>query len=109
MEHEFFCLGRLGSKGSKEKSGVEFFWATFRGGFFNFLWAKKQLKKKKNILATALKSYINEVKFFFEKLKKKIIYIKYDTTHVLILSVIQKGAVQTHCLYEWGQIDYTNT
>ena len=26
LEHEFFCLGRLGSKGSKEKkSGFEFF------------------------------------------------------------------------------------
>ena len=24
-----------------KKSGFEFFWATFEGGFFNFLWAKK--------------------------------------------------------------------
>ena len=41
LEHEFFCCGRLGSQGSKEKkSGFEEFWATFEGGFFNFLWAK---------------------------------------------------------------------
>jgi hypothetical protein len=27
----------------KKKSGFEFFWATFEGGFFNFLLAKKNL------------------------------------------------------------------
>ena len=38
-------LGRLGSSGSKEKKcGFEFFWATFEGGFFNFLWAKNNLE-----------------------------------------------------------------
>ena len=42
LEHEFFCLGRLGSSGQLgNKSGFEFFWATFVGVFFNFLWAKK--------------------------------------------------------------------
>ena len=31
------------AQGSKEKkSGFEFFWATFEGGFFNFLKAKKK-------------------------------------------------------------------
>ena len=44
MEHEFFCLGHLGSQGSMEKSGFEVFWVTFEGGFFNFFWAKKNLK-----------------------------------------------------------------
>ena len=28
---------------------------------------------------------------------------KQATTHVLMLSVIQRGAVQTHCLQHWGQ------
>ena len=27
-----------------KKSRFEFFWATFKGGFFNFLWAKNKLK-----------------------------------------------------------------
>ena len=48
LEHEFFCLSRLGSQGSKEKkSGFEVFWATFEGGFFNFLRSKIILFKKK--------------------------------------------------------------
>ena len=48
LEQELFCLGRLGSQGSKEKSGFEEFWATFEGGFLNFLWAKNifQIYKK---------------------------------------------------------------
>ena len=48
-------------------------------------------------------------KIFFEKFLEKIINFKKVTTHVLILILIQKGAVQTHCLYDGGQIDYTNT
>ena len=42
LEHEFFCLGRLGSSGSKGKRGFEFFWATFREFFSTFL--QKELK-----------------------------------------------------------------
>ena len=48
LEHEFFCLGCLGSQGSKEKKSVfEVFWATFEGGFFNYLWAKKNFAHQK--------------------------------------------------------------
>ena len=32
----------------RKKSGFEEFWATFEGGFFNFLWAKKFEKVVKN-------------------------------------------------------------
>ena len=46
LEHEFFCFGRLGSQAVKTKSGFELFWATFEGGFFNFLRAKKGLSSK---------------------------------------------------------------
>ena len=31
----------LAAQAVKEKSGFELFWATFEGGFFNFLWAKR--------------------------------------------------------------------
>ena len=41
LDQEFFCLGRLGSQGSKEKkSRFEEFWATFEG----VLGAKKNSK-----------------------------------------------------------------
>ena len=44
--HEFFCLGCLGSQGSiREKSGLEEFWATFEGVFFNFWWSKQTFRK----------------------------------------------------------------
>jgi hypothetical protein len=38
LAQEFFCLGRLGSQGSKEK---KLDLRNSEGGFFNFLWAKK--------------------------------------------------------------------
>ena len=38
--------------------GLGRLWATFEGGFFNFLWAKK--KKIENIVASALKSCIEK-------------------------------------------------
>ena len=41
LEHGFFCLGHLGSSGSKKKSGFELLWATFEGDFFNFLRLKR--------------------------------------------------------------------
>ena len=64
LEHEFFCLGRLGSSGqSGKKSGFEFFWATFEGGFFNILWAKK--KRNLNIVGSAKKSCIISLLYFF--------------------------------------------
>ena len=31
----------------RKKSGFEFSWATFEGGFFNFLWEKKTKKTQK--------------------------------------------------------------
>ena len=50
LEQEFFCLGRLGNQGSKEKrAGFEEFWATIEGGFFNFLLAKIFFKRFKKI------------------------------------------------------------
>ena len=69
LEHEFFCLGHLGSPGSKgKKIGFKFFWATLEGGIFNFLWAKKTWFFFKNFLATALKSCIKKLlwKIFFD-------------------------------------------
>ena len=43
LEHRFFCLGHLGCAGSKrKKSGFEFFWAFFEGGFSTF-WRQKKL------------------------------------------------------------------
>ena len=46
LEHDFFCLGHFGCAGSKgKKSGFEEFWATFEGGFFNFLRAKNFFEK----------------------------------------------------------------
>jgi hypothetical protein len=91
LEHKFFCLGHLGCAGSKgKKSGFEFFWATFEGGFFKFL--RTNLKKK------ILKHFSNRIEklhkiafiyiffFFLKKLKKEA------TPQILILSVIQGGA-----------------
>ena len=37
----FGPFGQL--RAARKKSGCEFFWATFEGRFFNFLWAKKNL------------------------------------------------------------------
>ena len=47
MEQELFRLGRLGSQGSRGSQGSQgskekWIWgATFEGGFFKILWAKK--------------------------------------------------------------------
>ena len=60
LEHEFFCLGRLGSSGHYgKKEGFEFFWATFESVFFNFLCAKNKFFK--NIVMSSLKSRIKKV------------------------------------------------
>ena len=45
LEHEFFCLGRLDSSGSKEKKWIWVFLSNFWGWFFQILWAKKIFKK----------------------------------------------------------------
>jgi hypothetical protein len=45
--------------------GLGRLWATFEGGFFNFLWAKKK-KKFENIAASALKSFFGN-NFLFQK------------------------------------------
>ena len=38
----FLLFGLFGQlRAVRKKSGFEFFWANFEGGFFNFLWAKK--------------------------------------------------------------------
>ena len=45
LEHEFFCLTPFGQlRAVRKKSGFEFFWATFEGVFFKFVWAKKKFK-----------------------------------------------------------------
>ena len=54
LEHEFFCMGHLGCAGSKgKKVDLRNSEQLLRVVFFNFLWANL-----KNILASALKSYI---------------------------------------------------
>ena len=56
LEHEFFCCGRLGSQGSKEKKvDLRNSEQLFRVVFFNFLWAKQFFFSK----TSALKSCIN--------------------------------------------------
>ena len=63
MEQEFYCLGRLGSQGRKEKkSGFEEFYETFEGSFFQLFRAKKFEKKN---LASALKSYIKWLLYIY--------------------------------------------
>ena len=56
LEHEFFCLGRLGSSGSKEKKvDLSYSEQVLRVVFSTFLGQKKKIK---SILAFALKNYI---------------------------------------------------
>ena len=59
LEHEFFCLGHLGCAGSKEKKvDLSFSEQLLRVVFSTFGGQKKKKKFFKNILASALKSYI---------------------------------------------------
>ena len=59
LEHEFFCLGHLGCAGSKgEKVDLRKSEQLLRVFFSTFWGQKKNSKFFKNILATALKSYI---------------------------------------------------
>ena len=59
LEHDFFCLGHLGCAGSKEKKWIWGILSNFWGWFFQLFEGKKIFWKNfKNILATALKSYI---------------------------------------------------
>ena len=51
-----WLFGAVWAKEKKTPNCHEY--ATFLSGFFNFLWAKKNLKKFKDILASSLKSYI---------------------------------------------------
>ena len=44
LEHEFFCLGRLGSSGSKEKKWIWVFLSNFWWWFFQLFVSKKNLK-----------------------------------------------------------------
>ena len=53
-----------------KKSGFEFFWATFEGGFFNFLWAKKRLKFFFKYCSVRTKMLHKiKLKFFFVRFK----------------------------------------
>ena len=54
----------------RKKSGFEDFWATFEGGFFNFLWTIF-FYLFKNIVASSLKSYIKWLLQFFLFFKQK--------------------------------------
>jgi hypothetical protein len=56
-EMKFWAV--LGSQGCREKKPPNCHkYATFWGGFFYFLWRKKNLDFFKNTLESALKSYI---------------------------------------------------
>ena len=69
LQHEIFCLGRLGSSGSKEKK-VDFE-QLLRVGFSTFLGQNKIQNFFKNILETASKSDIKWLlQFYFYFLKK---------------------------------------
>ena len=46
LEHEFFCFGRLGSKGSKEKKCIWGFLSNFLGWFFQIFGVKTSFWKK---------------------------------------------------------------
>ena len=55
LEHEFFCLGRLGSSGQKgKKNGFEFFRETFEGAFQLFVDMEFFFFKFEKIVAFAL-------------------------------------------------------
>ena len=54
MEMKFWAVGAA----EKIKLPTAISMQLFGGVFFNFLWAKKNLKKFKNIVGSALKSYI---------------------------------------------------
>ena len=58
LKREFFCLGRFGSQGSKEKKWICVFLSNFWGCFFKLFVVEKKLK---NILATELNSGIKKL------------------------------------------------
>ena len=70
LEHEFFCLGRLGSSGSKEKKVDLSYSEQLLRVFFSTFW-EQNYNFFKNILATALKSYIKKFLFFYFFFLKK--------------------------------------
>jgi hypothetical protein len=75
LEQEFFCLGRLGSQGSKEKSGFEEFRATWESVFsFNFLWANFFLNLKKKYFSIRIEKLYKMAciifPFFLKKFEK---------------------------------------
>ena len=80
LQHEIFCLGRLGSSGSKEKK-VDFE-QLLRVGFSTFLGQNKIQNFFKNILETASKSDIKwllQFYFYFLKKLKKVEIIGYHS------------------------------
>ena len=72
MEQKFFCLGSQGSK--KKRVDLRNSEQLLRVVFSTFCGQKKNLRIFKNILESALKSYINGfykyIYFFFEKVEK---------------------------------------
>ena len=63
MENEFFCLGRLGSQGSKEKKvDLRNSEQLLRVVFSTFGGQNKHLKKKKTIVGSALEIVMNEMR-----------------------------------------------
>ena len=76
LEHEFFCLGRLGSQGSKEKNlDLRNSEQLLRVVFSTFCGQRKNLLN--NILASTLKSY----KKFWRTHHSKILKDGWDKIH----------------------------
>ena len=50
VEHEFFCLGHLGSSGQYGKNALEFFWDTFEGQKWSNLSLKEKVALKTNCI-----------------------------------------------------------
>jgi hypothetical protein len=65
----FLFLGRLGSRANTEKKGSRPIMSNFLGWFFHVL-GVKNLNFFKNILATALKSYIKWLLYMFFFIEK---------------------------------------
>ena len=65
LEHEFLCLGRLGSQGSKEKKVDLMNSEQLLRVVFSTVYGQKNQNFFKNILASALKSYIKWILYIF--------------------------------------------
>ena len=79
LEHEFCHLGcwAIKRKFLKRRNFCLIKYATFWGGFFNFLWTKKELNIFENILASALKHYIAcRQRKYLKSLESNLYYVQ---------------------------------